>query len=411
MEDIIISLEPAFHRVERFILWHNRYASLLAFFLGHCIFYAIAKAGLRPFCAVMLVVLVFHVLDCLKKKRSHALVNGEENLSELTKFVLRSYRHVCATHEKLNTLKTDNRVKYSITIIVICLILAYIGVKINGFYVSYIIMLILFTLPAIVYHKLIPKLLQRLAPVLEQLDQSMEYKRRSLIDRKELLVKIDTSANNYEDEDDDDVRRLKQQHDKLRQEQLQTNRRSLISTDEEDLDEDNELKLIESNEESQTMLNFRQRYENEMDNNDESETILNFRQRLHNDTDVNDIALVPKQASISDASFDMISDSSSSTADDESARISELYANVGDQFDGKHRIKIKGDEFKIKGRPAKQRPKLMDAQFFQSNMDDNNDRYINKPSAPTLINTASNMPTNEPDLTSFDFLNDYEEKA
>ncbi|CAF4201359.1 unnamed protein product, partial [Rotaria magnacalcarata] len=97
-------------------------------------------------------------------------------------------------------------------------------------------MLILFTLPAIVYHKLIPKLLQRLAPVLEQLDQSMEYKRRSLIDRKELLVKIDTSANNYEDEDDDDVRRLKQQHDRLRQEQSETNRRSLISTDEEDLD-------------------------------------------------------------------------------------------------------------------------------------------------------------------------------
>jgi len=173
MEDIIISLEPAFNRVERFILWHNRYASLLAFLLGHCIFYAIARAGLRPFCALILVVLIFHILDCLKQKRSHLITNEEKNLCELTQLVIRSYRHLCQTHEKLNTLKTENRLKYSIIIIVICLILAYIGVKLNGFYVSYLTMLILFTLPAIVYHKLIPKLLRRLAPLIEQLDQSM----------------------------------------------------------------------------------------------------------------------------------------------------------------------------------------------------------------------------------------------
>lgn len=173
MEDIIVSLEPAFHRVERFILWKNRYASLLAFFIGHCIFYAIARAGLRPFCAITLVVLLFHILDSLKQKRSHQLDTEDKNLCELTQLVQRSYRHLCQTHDKLTTLKTENRVKYSMIIIVLCLILAVIGVKINGFYVSYLTMLILFTLPAVVYHKLIPKLLQRLAPVLEQLDQSM----------------------------------------------------------------------------------------------------------------------------------------------------------------------------------------------------------------------------------------------
>jgi hypothetical protein len=113
-----------------------------------------------------------------------------------------------------------------------------------------------------------------------------------------------------------------------------------------------------------------------------------------------------------ESSFDMLSDSSSSIADDETNRISELYANIGgDQFDGKHRIKIKGDEFKIKGRSNKQRSKLINAQFFQSNMDDDNNTNTNKPSAPILINTASNNPGGEPDLTSFDFLNDYDEKA
>ena len=173
MEDIIVSLEPAFHRIERFILWHNQYASLLAFIIGHCIFYAIARIGLRPFCATILVILLFHILDCFKKKRSHLLVNEEKDLSELTQLILRSYRHIWETHDKLNTLKTENRAKYSILIIIICLILGCIGLKISGFYVSYIIMLMLFTLPAIVYHKLIPKLLQRLSPLLEQLDRSM----------------------------------------------------------------------------------------------------------------------------------------------------------------------------------------------------------------------------------------------
>jgi hypothetical protein len=110
-----------------------------------------------------------------------------------------------------------------------------------------------------------------------------------------------------------------------------------------------------------------------------------------------------------DSSFDMLSDSSSSIADDETARINELYANVGDQIDGKHRIKIKGDELKIKGRSSKNRPKLMDAPFFQSN-NDNTNTNINKPSTPTLINTSLNNPVGEPDLTSFDFLNDYDEK-
>ncbi|CAF0769259.1 unnamed protein product [Rotaria sp. Silwood1] len=391
MEDIIVSLEPAFHRVERFMLWHNRYASLLAFFIGHCIFYAIARAGLRPFCAIMLVVLIFHILDCLKKKRSHLLANGEQNLCELTQLVLRSYRHMCETHEKLNTLKTENRVKYSILIIIICLILAYIGVKISGFYVCYITMLILFTLPAVVYHKLMPKLLQRLAPVLEQLDQSMEYKRRSLLDRKDLLVKIDKSGSIDDDDDDEDVRRLKQQRDLIRQEQLEMKRQPLNLTDDEDEDEEvNELKLVDTNDQSQTILNFRQRYQNEID--------------------TDDVALVPKQTNAGDSSYDMLSDSSSSVADDEAARITELYANVGDQFDGKHRIKIKNDELKIKGRSNKQRPKLMDAQFFQSNIDDN-DTKKKKSSVTTLINTASNVPHNEPDLTSFDFLNDYDEKA
>jgi hypothetical protein len=170
MEDIILSLEPTFHYLERFLLWHNRYISLFVFAIGHGIFYAIARAGLRPFCAITIVLFIFHILDCIKKKR---LYEDEKNFSELTKFILHFYRNLYQTQEKLNTIKTENRMKYSLILILICLLLAYIGIKINGFYVSYLIMLILFTLPAIIHHKILQKLLKRLAPILEQLDQSM----------------------------------------------------------------------------------------------------------------------------------------------------------------------------------------------------------------------------------------------
>jgi len=132
-----------------------------------------------------------------------------------------------------------------------------------------------------------------------------EYKRRTLIDRKDLLVKIKSPGlNEIDDDDDEDIQKFKQ--------------------------ELNKPNLNESN-------------------------------------------------------FDMLSDSSSSSInDDETAHLNELYANIGDKIDGKHRIKIKGDEIKIKGRS-----KIIDKNLSQSN---------------NLVKNSG-----EPDLTSFDFLNEYEE--
>jgi hypothetical protein len=138
-----------------------------------------------------------------------------------------------------------------------------------------------------------------------------EYKRRTLIDRKDLLVKIKSPGlNEIDDDDDEDIQEFKQQ------------------------------------------------------------------ENLNN---------TEKQPNLSDSSFDMLSDSSSSSInDDETAHLNELYANIGDKIDGKHRIKIKGDEIKIKGRS-----KIIDRNLLQSN---------------NLIKNSG-----EPDLTSFDFLKEYEE--
>ena len=202
-------------------------------------------------------------------------------------------------------------------------------------------------------------------------------------------MKINKSGFHGADDDDDDVRRLRQQQDQL----SATTRLSNVSEDDDDGDDDRE-----DEENAQKLMDF----------NDQSRTILNFRKRYQNEASSNDAAVVPRHTNMGESTFDMLSDSSSSMADDEAARISELYVNVAD---GKHRIKIKGDELKVKGRSSKQRPKLMDAQFFQSHGDDRaHTTHVNKASAPVLFNSSSSQPINEPDLTSFDFLNDYDDK-
>ncbi|CAF4651065.1 unnamed protein product, partial [Rotaria sp. Silwood2] len=225
--------------------------------------------------------------------------------------------------------------------------------------------------PAIVYHKLIPKLLKRLAPILEQLDESMEYKRRTLIDRKDLLVKIKTPGLNENDDedDDDDVRKIKQKN------QIQIKDRLLIINNDEDEEEDED-----------------EDEDDDDDNDDESEQNLIS---TSNENEISYNSQSSKQTNPSVSNYDILNDSSSSTADDETSLINELYANVGDQIDGKQRIRIKGDEIKIKGRSNKQRTKIMDAHFFQSNSTDTN-----------IKNTSG-----EPEFTGFDFLNDYDEKS
>lgn len=62
-----------------------------------------------------------------------------------------------------------------------CLILIIIGIKIKGFYLAYFTFWILFFIPAIIHYNVPSKLLSKAVPVLEQLDRSMEYERRSIL--------------------------------------------------------------------------------------------------------------------------------------------------------------------------------------------------------------------------------------
>lgn len=141
-----------------------------------------------------------------------------------------------------------------------------------------------------------------------------EYKRRTLIDRKDLLVQVKTPGLN-EEEEDEDLQKLKKQ-------QISSNERLSIINEEE---------------------------------NDESQSLLS------------------KQTNPSESNFDMLSDSASMTDDE----VNQFYATIADKINGKQRIRIKSSDKKMKEK-----------------------------SQPDNVKNASG----EPDLTSFDFLNDYDEK-
>ena len=89
--------------------------------------------------------------------------------------------------------------------------LAVIGAKIRGFYLSYMVFWFLFFVPAILHYNLPRKLLNKALPFLEQLDHSMKYQRRSVLDRSELLVdvKLPSSDQNADLEEDEYINSFK----------------------------------------------------------------------------------------------------------------------------------------------------------------------------------------------------------
>jgi hypothetical protein len=79
-----------------------------------------------------------------------------------------------------------------------------IGFKIKGFYLSYVLFWIVFFVPAIIHYDLLRKLLRKAMPLLEQLDHSMKYERRSVLDKSELLVDVKMPSSDEMDEQEDE---------------------------------------------------------------------------------------------------------------------------------------------------------------------------------------------------------------
>ena len=112
------------------------------------------------------------------------------------------------------------------------------GVKVRGFYLSYLFFWMIFSVPAIIYYELAWKLVSRALPILEQLDRSMKYERRSILDKNELLVDVKLNDNEmYEEEESEYLESFELGDlDKMRESQ----RRALENLEDEEYEEEEE---------------------------------------------------------------------------------------------------------------------------------------------------------------------------
>lgn len=63
---------------------------------------------------------------------------------------------------------------------------------------------VVFLVPAIIHYEVPKKILNKALPLLEQLDQSMKYERRSILNKEELLVDVMLPPTQMDDEEEDE---------------------------------------------------------------------------------------------------------------------------------------------------------------------------------------------------------------
>lgn len=75
-----------------------------------------------------------------------------------------------------------------------------ISIKIKSSHLAYVLFWIIFFLPAFIHYEVAKRILFVLLPLLQQLDQSMQYERRSILDKSELLVDVKLPQTEYEED-------------------------------------------------------------------------------------------------------------------------------------------------------------------------------------------------------------------
>ena len=148
---------------------------------------------------------------------------------------------------------------------------AVLGTKVRGFFLSYLIFWFLFFVPAILHYNIPRKILNKAIPFLEQLDHSMKYERRSILDKSELLVDVklpNTSDIEADLEEDEYLRSFKL--DNL--EDMKEKQRRAFENLEDD-DEDDEENSGEENSEGVNEYNDDEDEEEEEDNVETSQSI------------------------------------------------------------------------------------------------------------------------------------------
>ena len=119
---------------------------------------------------------------------------------------------------------------------------------------------VVFLVPAIIHYEIPKKILNKALPLLEQLDQSMKYERRSILNKDELLVDVMLPPTQMDDEEEDEYIKSLTESDNMKEKYM----KAFENVDEEDeINEEDEEEEIGEEEQNDEDLSSIEEYENE----------------------------------------------------------------------------------------------------------------------------------------------------
>lgn len=250
IDEMVLAIDPALHKVEEILLWQNKFKTGAVFTFFHFLFWLFQNFNIRTYCTISCVLLVLHLLDAYRTKKRREILRLQQsskskNVSSIGRYIIFVYTKLMSLWNELIKLKRKNRLQYFLLVIVLWSMGGVIGYKIKGFYLSYALFWIVFFVPAIIHYDLMRKLIRKAMPLLEQLDHSMKYERRSVLDKSQLLVDVKLPESDEADEQEDEYLRSFKLDDldkmKLKQRKVFEN----LQDDEDDDEEGEELDMEE----------------------------------------------------------------------------------------------------------------------------------------------------------------------
>ncbi|RMZ96233.1 hypothetical protein BpHYR1_025476 [Brachionus plicatilis] len=221
IDEIVLATDPALRKIEAILLWKNKFKTVLLFSLFHFVFWLYFMYNIRTYCMIFMACLIFHLLDAYRDKKRRYIMkirnqsqNLDENICSLGRYIIWTFTKACTLRTKVNRLKSKNRLQYFLLMFIFWSGMLVVSIKIKSSHLAYILFWIIFFLPAFIHYQVAKKILFVLLPLLQQLDQSMQYERRSVLDKSELLVDVKLPKAEYDDDYEEEAEFFKQLSEK-----------------------------------------------------------------------------------------------------------------------------------------------------------------------------------------------------
>jgi hypothetical protein len=268
---------------------------------------------------------------------------------------------------------------------------AIIGVKIKGIYLIYLVFWVIFVIPAVIHYDIPRKILSKAMPILEQLDHSMKYERRSILDKKELLVDVKLPQSDFDDLEQEDEYLKSFQLEDL--ELVKSSHRRVFENEPEDEEDEYDDDDDDDDEEEE------ENYEEDDEQGEEIEEEFEYeakRPASKNDEETNNTNLesisyssLDNQRSNNQINYDL---NTADEDDDSLLPVDSTYPNINDVSTSINDNNNKDfDNPKVIKRKTKNRPSLLDYYGDSIKMDTNT---ITTPTITTTTTTNNNNNNN-----------------